>query len=390
MENQNRSNQSAGESKVAEYVNRIRGGEDKDSILNDLPDSFKKGIEKGLEDPIDEVDRRDEMGIPPQYKGLDADTLEFIWTIPIYVDRDKNERLNRDRTEAIAHLKIAEAAANLQRESEKLDEDKLDKVRNDLGIEKPLTESIPLGEMEKRKKLHGWEAGYELARVAIKDGVDLAKMSREEYADFAIQNSLAIDDSQLRMAPAQRMATSIEDIVRVIKKGRAVIDKSADLVFAHFAENVQRVASGDNRIYREGIKVRQGTKNSNSWLYFGINKSIGENSGETFKSYVSVKDLNTLTPEKFTELMISLRDAGYNGDIKIFLDMSLQGTALNDQIVMHGATESDAKLALQVAESFFGEDLDQKSFGKDEVIDGKNMSYSEILAGKIKKAVKGL
>ena len=38
-------------------------------------------------------------------------------------------------------------------------------------------------------------------------------------------------------------------------------------------------------------------------------------------------------------------------------------------------------------EKFFGNDLDQKSLGKDEVVDSKNMSYSQILADKIKKEI---
>lgn len=58
-----------------------------------------------------------------------------------------------------------------------------------------------------------------------------------------------------------------------------------------------------------------------------------------------------------------------------------------DQIVMHGASENDAKLALNVAEKFFGDDLDQKSFGKDEIINGKKYSYSEVLAKKVKDAI---
>ena len=54
---------------------------------------------------------------------------------------------------------------------------------------------------------------------------------------------------------------------------------------------------------------------------------------------------------------------------------------------MQGASKADAELAMQVAEKFFGVDLDQKSVGKDEVVDGENQSYSQILAKKIKNAV---
>ena len=85
--------------------------------------------------------------------------------------------------------------------------------------------------------------------------------------------------------------------------------------------------------------------------------------------------------------MTALRDANYNGDIKIFQDLSEQGVRLNDQIVMHGGSQADAELALHVAENFFGADIDQKSVGKDEVIDGEPKSYSQILAQKIAEAV---
>jgi hypothetical protein len=54
---------------------------------------------------------------------------------------------------------------------------------------------------------------------------------------------------------------------------------------------------------------------------------------------------------------------------------------------MHGASEADAQKALEVARSFFGEKISDASMGKDEVIDGKNRSYSQILAEKIKTAV---
>ena len=85
--------------------------------------------------------------------------------------------------------------------------------------------------------------------------------------------------------------------------------------------------------------------------------------------------------------MVALSYSKQNGDIKIFQDLSTQGINLNDQIVMHGASQADAELALQVAEKFFGADLNQKSVGKDEVIDGENQSYSQILAKRIANAI---
>ncbi|HRZ29505.1 MAG TPA: hypothetical protein P5052_01865 [Candidatus Paceibacterota bacterium] len=39
-----------------------------------------------------------------------------------------------------------------------------------------------------------------MAKLAKKEGVDLTKLTREEYANYAIKNSLKIGVEQLRMA----------------------------------------------------------------------------------------------------------------------------------------------------------------------------------------------
>lgn len=248
-------------------------------------------------------------------------------------------------------------------------------------------EAVPQLSLEEKRNLHGWNASYELAKTAKDQGVDLSTLSREEYAKFAIQNSLAIDGKQLRVAPWQRMTTSVEELIIARKLERSKITTEADASFTKFCFEIKQKAGEKNLLLQEGVTVRRGTKDVDSWLFFGINNSLVENRGETFKSYISVKDLNTLTPERFTQFMVSLKDANYNGDIKIFQDLTGMGVDLNDQIVMHGASRADAELGLSVAEKFFGDDLDQKSYGRDETIDGKEYSYSEVLAMDIANAI---
>lgn len=239
-----------------------------------------------------------------------------------------------------------------------------------------------------RKDLFGWTASYELAKIAKNQGIDLVTLSREEYVNYAIQNSLKIDDDQLRMAPWQRTSTSVEALMRERKKiKQEFIDTDVDRTFHKFSEEIKQKAGESNRYIRERIRVRSGTKDKNSWLFFGINNGVAEGSVETYKAYISLKDLHSLTPDRYISFMETLRDSQYNGDIKIFQDLAEQGTLLNDQIVMHGRSEYDAKLALQIAEQFFGSELGQKGMGKDEVINGKDKSYSQILAKKIKDAV---
>ena len=388
--------------KIEEYVNRIKNGESKDSIFQGLPESFKSGIEKRLNKTSEEKPEQGISEIPAKYRGLDSETLDFIWTFPEYVDQEKTKELKEEKARALAALREKESAEKGKEERHQSDQQKIAELREQLGVTKPVEtmenqekplavskqEELPALSIEERKKLHGWTASYELAKIAKQQDIDLSKISREEYVDFAIQNSLAIDDDQLRVAPWQRMGTSVEEIVLANREKKAQIKEESEKAFAEFCYKIQQKAGQENRFLSENIRVRQGTKDSNSWLFFGINNGTGEKSSETYKSYVSVKDLNTLTPERFTQFMTALRDAKYNGDIKIFQDLSEQGVRLNDQIVMHGGSQADAELALQVAEQFFSTDLDQKSAGKDEVVDGENKSYSQILAKKIKESIK--
>ena len=371
---------SEGDRKIEEYAARIARGQNPSYVLDGLPESWVKQVN----DIINKTESVSLNDVPLQFRGMNSEALDFIWAdqnnIPFRVsesEADRSKEINRRK-------RIVE----LKRKEEEL-EAKYDlpssRQKRDVATPKQvITHLLPVSE---RKRLSGWSASYELAKIAQYEGVDLPKISREEYVEYAIQHSLAIDDDQLRVAPWQRAATSVDEIVSENKQRTAKIEESSDKAFARFCFDMQKKAEGEDRFLSERVRVKQGTKDSNSWLFFGINNGTTENSNETFKSYVSVKDLNTLTPERFKQFMVILKDVGYNGDIKIFQDLTSQGIRLNDQIVMHGGSENDAKLALQTAETFFGNDIDQKSIGKDEVVDGVTKSYSQILARKIAESI---
>lgn len=372
-----------GEKKLEECAARIAAGQNPSYVLDGLPESWIKKVNEivGRDEPVSLDD------IPLQYKDISSEALDIIWAdqsnIPFRIsesEADRSKEINRRK-------RIVALKKDNEEMSSRYDLHINNQVENTVSEKQELISVMPV---EERRKLSGWSASYELAKIAKEQGIDLSKISREEYVEYAIQNSLAIDDDQLRVAPWQRAATSVDEIVSENKKRKAKIEESSDKVFAKFCFDMQKKAEGEDRFLSENVRVRQGTKDSNSWLFFGINNGTTENSNETFKSYVSVKDLNTLTPERFKQFMIALKDAGYNGDIKIFQDLVGQGIRLNDQIVMHGGSENDAKLALQTAEKFFGNDIDQISIGKDEVVDGVNKSYSQILAKKIAESIRKL
>jgi hypothetical protein len=244
-------------------------------------------------------------------------------------------------------------------------------------------------DIERRKKLFGWSASYELAKIAKAEGVDLSKMSREEYADYAIKNYLKIDDSQLRANPKHRNATSVQEVLDMVKADRASLSQTAKDAFESFYNAMLSLVNKPQieRYLAKNVRLLSGTKDSNSWLFFSINNGTNDKESVTHKSYFSLKNLNDFSPEMFKDFMIELQKRGYNGGVKIFQDLEVQGPALSDQVVMHGYSEADAKLALQVAKFFYGDKILESSYGKDEIIDGKSKSYSQILSDKIQREI---
>ena len=244
-------------------------------------------------------------------------------------------------------------------------------------------------ELESRKKLYGWEASYKLAEIAKAEGVDLSKLSREEYANYAINNYLKIDDDQLRANPKHRNATTVQEVGAMIKADRATLTQLTKDAFDSFYKAMMVAAEKPQieRYLAASVRLLSGTKDSNSWLFFSINNGINYDENVTHKSYFSLKNLNDFSPEIFKNFMIELQKRGYNGGVKIFQDLEIQGPSLGDQIVMHGYSETDAKLALQVAKEFYGDKMQEASYGKDDIVDGKSKSYSQILSDRIKKEV---
>lgn len=90
----------AANQKITEYINRINNGESKDSIFQGLPESFKTAIEQGLQEQVVEEKKEEAIEIPSRFQGLDSETLDHMWTFPIYIDEEKNKE-NKDKKERI-------------------------------------------------------------------------------------------------------------------------------------------------------------------------------------------------------------------------------------------------------------------------------------------------
>jgi len=240
--------------------------------------------------------------------------------------------------------------------------------------------SVTSAERQARSKLFGWYAQRELAKIAESEGIDLSTLTREQYAQYAIDKGLAINDDHLRMAAALRNAKSIEEYAAMRKSMRAAatpMQQQADAAFAAFAQRVKRDAVASTTIF-PGVRIRSGTANSDTWLYFKVN-SGATTAGDTYKAYAGFTDpYKSFTQERIEQFLQFLQSRGYNGDVKTIQDID-QGSAISDQIVMHGATKADADLALQLSQEFFGNELNFLESG----MDTDSGSYSQNLAAKI-------
>lgn len=138
---------SPGEKKVAEYVDRIRRGESKDSVTDGLPQSFVDSIESELGN-LENID--DEAGsslksqerdlIPPQYQGLGSDALDFAWTISLYTDPEKTKKEQERKAKALEFLRKKESDENESKIRELKRREELKKVKKELGMEDERTE----------------------------------------------------------------------------------------------------------------------------------------------------------------------------------------------------------------------------------------------------------
>lgn len=91
----------AGELKIEELTTRIQGGEDTDSVLQGLPESWVNKIKESLS-PIPKASISD---IPRQYQGVKSEALQEIWADPSNIQIRAGES-NEERLQEISRRKM--------------------------------------------------------------------------------------------------------------------------------------------------------------------------------------------------------------------------------------------------------------------------------------------
>lgn len=279
---------SGGEEKIKEYLARIRAGESKDVILEGLSPSFVAAIEAGLDAPeskqeeADIAEQETEPSVPPQYAGLDADTLDFIWTIPEYMDPEKTRSEKERKQKVVDVLREQESAGTEAQERELADELKVERLRKDLGVgsdealadKQQALDSLEHNEDTKNHLLSGLVTYVSEGRM--KPVVDLYE---KLYAD--------VDNPESRKKLASGLFQDVYNKYRI----------------AEYPHDPDEENTWENALKSTKVSV---DNNKNGWMYRGIFPKNGEETVTRGSFNVNV------TPE----LIDKLDDMIANGTIK--------------------------------------------------------------------------
>ena len=231
---------------------------------------------------------------------------------------------------------------------------------------------------ERGAPLRGHNAAFHLAQMAEQEGVDLTKLAREDYVEYAIRHGVILDDTQLREHPDNRSAKSGQEL---LDRGKARYKASEryEKQSVEFANMMEAMPTRDNPSgvvgYGNRALASRNNSNDNSWYRFHINGGINGQAETQPKGYLGFKNAaKSLTGPRFKLFMNQLADAGYRGQIKTIRNTIGQAN-VGDQVVFHGATDEDVTLAHKIAVRFFGNEVNFRETG----FDTRNQSYSQWL-----------
>jgi hypothetical protein len=440
-----------GEQKINEYINRIKAGESKDAIMQGLPASFTDAIEKGLSsqeattedaESLKEVASPELAIIPPQYEGMDSETLDFIWTVPEYMDPEKTKSELERKAKVLEHLREKENVELVRKEKKEEEEKQIEKLRQELGVLPEKTE--PKGPIEKKTVEHSF-GDHEQAVGIYNTLVDMGNGALEGFKEDALRkieqytNDIkAGKDKEYVLGGApeswrneveRRLATE-EDTKKekqpspfegmsqvefasylVSQKAPFSLDKIYDLLTVRPELRTELMNStgeswsknfSPSKEYKEQVERIENNKelrgDSNpAWTSMEINNTENKEKDGRHKGYVTMPSQDALLfaenlESNMKELYKALQAAGYNGSLKV--PASLSGLKLRfDNIVIHGATEKDVDLALPIIQEFLTsknlhvegtkKGIDQKNS------DGKKKSHTELLAEKVFQDING-
>lgn len=251
---------------------------------------------------------------------------------------------------------------------------------NKIGNNRQLTTEEAVKEvLDKKRKLDRdrVKKAEVAAAAALAELRKLAGMTQEELGDYFVEHGLPEGVSAynaLTSRPKLRGQTQAQraDYYNTQKEiARAYKELMESLTEAWF-----------NSTGIPNVIAHQG----GTWNHFTINNGTEKGATETHKAYITLTldALQDLSQEKIAEVLDALQKAGFNGQIK-FASIGSRALLSFDNIVMHGATEEDAKKALETVTKVLGkESVEYSQFG----VDKNGTSHTDDLANSVAERIK--
>ncbi len=162
---------------------------------------------------------------------------------------------------------------------------------------------------------HNWY-NY-LCEISKKDGIDLSKLSREEFVNFAIKNNVILKHEEVSMAPKFRNFTDNEKKIFKNNLSQKVSDwlvKLVNYLSSRLVTNDWKKASFMNEWWILQHTNKKWGKINASWFHFSINKwtKLQETWYLTQKWYINFNNINNLTLTNFSKFLVELKKWWYN------------------------------------------------------------------------------
>jgi len=113
---------------------------------------------------------------------------------------------------------------------------------------------------ETKKEMSGREAGYELAKMAKTEGIEISKLSREDYVMYAKMKAMPITDSEIRASSDLREATTKEEFVKIQESKIREINKDSRDSMNNFREEISKKFKANDKIFKKDISIVNATK----------------------------------------------------------------------------------------------------------------------------------
>ena len=232
-----------------------------------------------------------------------------------------------------------------------------------------------------------------LTELATQDGIDLSKLTRDEYVNYAIKNGVFLDGNAIRLQPSLRAQSDVSSAYDTKNLQKDFNSKSGK-DFSAFQKVADKFKALRNQALNFGSALKSGyiktLDHANGWVNFKVKGDASRSSAksnETHKAYFNFGENfdKALTEKNISVILTALHNAGFNGQVK-FGENASQMERLADQLVLHGESLADSQLAQQVVSKLFESSglVADTNIGTDNKALGG--SYTEILSGKTKAA----